>query len=96
MIHAIGLLICNVGSKPTFQRGASESINDITFASTSTAARLRDWDVLDENLESHHNYIYYSIDKPSMVASHKPKGWVIGKLDQPSLHRHNDNNGNIN
>lgn len=37
MIHAIGFIACNTGRKPTFQRGASESIIDITFASPKLA-----------------------------------------------------------
>lgn len=61
MIHALDLLICNKGKAPTFQRGASTSIIDLTIASPGTADRIQNWSVLDENTLSDHNYIEFVI-----------------------------------
>lgn len=87
MIHAIGYVACNVGKKPTFQRGASESIIDITFATPNLATRLQQWEVLDEGTESDHNYIYYVLDEPSIVPQQKPQGWVVSKMDTSELEK---------
>ncbi|KAE9545560.1 hypothetical protein AGLY_001103, partial [Aphis glycines] len=61
MIHALGLLICNKGKAPTFQRGFSTSIIDLTIASPGTADRMQNWSVLDENTLSDYNYIEFVI-----------------------------------
>jgi len=61
MIHALELFICNKRNAPTFQRGASTSIIDLTIASPETADRKQNWSVLDESTLSDHNYIEFII-----------------------------------
>lgn len=85
MTHAIGLIACNVGHKPTFQRELSESIIDITFVSSQISTKIQDWKVLDELTASDHNYIYFALEEPNIVMPTKPQGWQITKLDVKRL-----------
>lgn len=49
------------GNKPTFQRGRSESIIDITFVSEKLGGKVEDWRVLEEETLSLHNYTRYNV-----------------------------------
>lgn len=54
------LVILDKGRPPTFNRGGSESIIDLTLATKGAAGREEEWKVSqeEENLSDHHN-IYY-------------------------------------
>jgi len=54
---SLNLNICNVGNTPTFERGLSHSILDLTFVSPLTAQKIVGWSVLDEETRSDHKYI---------------------------------------
>jgi hypothetical protein len=58
-----GMQVVNNGDSPTFQRGASSSVIDITLVSQNTVDRLTGWRVHTEieNLSDHH-YITYSLE----------------------------------
>lgn len=85
MIHAIGFIVCNIGHKPTFQRGPSESIIDITFALPMVSNKIQNREVLNEGTKSDHNYIRYVLDESIIVTQPKLQGWVISKLDVNKL-----------
>jgi exonuclease III len=72
--NALGLIVCNQGNKPTWQRGDSESHIDVTMASANLAARVTNWRVLEEYSHSDHSYIEYNIeDNPTMHQDHTKK-----------------------
>jgi len=63
MIHATGLVTCNLGNKPTF---GSKSILDVTFCSPDLVPKMDGWCVLDIESLSDHNYIqFHLIEDPS-------------------------------
>lgn len=64
MITSLGLVICNTGSSPTFQRGNTESVIDLTLATPGLAARIKNWEVADATTLSDHNYIKFTIQTP--------------------------------
>lgn len=70
------LVVWNEGDKPTFQRGASASIIDVTISTEKLGRIDGRWRVLDEDSLSLHNYIRYrvAIDR----ISRKPVRWRRG------------------
>lgn len=62
LITSLGLVICNRGNSPTFQRGNLESIVDITLASPRLAANIKDWKVKNATTLSDHNYITFTLE----------------------------------
>lgn len=82
------LIVLNDGGCPTFQRGCSSSVIDLTLASNSVARRIQGWRVLDEVTLSDHMYIEFSIDDIKRATKKtKIKGisWNINKLDEQKL-----------
>lgn len=61
MINSLGLVVCNNGYAPTFERDGSSSYIDITIATERTAAAIINWKVSSENSLSLHNYIIFDI-----------------------------------
>jgi len=59
MISSLGMIICNRGNAPTFQRGNTGSIVDITLASHGLSTRMKNWRVSDTTSLSDHNYIRF-------------------------------------
>lgn len=58
------LTICNTGNTPTWRRGASSSVLDLTFCSAEIAPRISNWTVADEMESlSDHAYILFQISK---------------------------------
>ncbi|KAI5747429.1 hypothetical protein M8J77_014440 [Diaphorina citri] len=55
------LEIVNRGNKPTFVRGESNSIIDITMCSQNLWRKITDWRVTDDETMSHHQYIFYTL-----------------------------------
>lgn len=85
---ALGLYVCNRGAVPTFQRGNSSSIVDLTLASSSIIPRIQNWHVLDEESYSDHNYIVYTLLQ-SRPDPHNTfvNGWAWRKIDYDKLHQ---------
>lgn len=61
MIASLNLIVLNRGNSPTFRRGDSSSIIDITTASVSIAAKTSQWEVLEDETLSDHQYIMMNI-----------------------------------
>jgi len=57
---SLGLWTCNIGDKPTFRRGDSRSVIDVTFVGTGPW-ELSGWTVLDDYTGSDHLYLMYEI-----------------------------------
>jgi len=53
-----GLQVANVGSAPTFERGGSTSVIDVTFCRD---LNVTDWSVLDVVSLSDHRYVEFSV-----------------------------------
>jgi len=90
LIESLGLAVMNVGSTPTFARGAG-SIVDVTVASDSLASRVVNWRVLESvfNFSDHH-YIRFSLmPNPAGIAAscpQVPSGWdTSGGIDIDAL-----------
>ncbi|XP_060867251.1 uncharacterized protein LOC132951423 [Metopolophium dirhodum] len=61
LIQSLGLIICNTGTTPTFQRASGSSVIDITLASPRVASRISNWSVLDTVTLSDHSYIQFTL-----------------------------------
>lgn len=58
----LNLNVINTGNKPSFERGETKSYIDITLATQNMTSRIRNWEVLDEEVNTYHNYIYFEVD----------------------------------
>lgn len=56
------LILHNQGNEPTFRRGTSHSIIDLTLTSDNIATKISNWQVLEEESMSDHMYIYYEVN----------------------------------
>lgn len=81
MINASGMVVCNNGYAPTFERGGSASYIDITIATERTAAAITNWKVSSENSLSLHNYIIFDIAGTQQENVTK-SGWNTRTLDR--------------
>lgn len=59
---ALDLILANRGDAPTIQRGASESVIDLTWSSQEVAPSIQRWTVTHEKSLSLHRYILFDID----------------------------------
>jgi hypothetical protein len=78
----------NVGTEPTFRRGKSESIIDVTFTDEDTAGWLLDWRVLNIYSHSDHQYIGYRLSRRPTSERPQPwrtAGWSTKKFDVSAL-----------
>ncbi|KAL5234393.1 hypothetical protein ACI65C_001803 [Semiaphis heraclei] len=89
----LGLWTNNVGSHPTFQRGASSSVIDVTFSSPGPY-EVVDWEVLDDFSGSDHNYIAFNLIPYSRALNDNVPmgrgehlGWASRNLDHAALSR---------
>lgn len=58
----IGLVTCNIGSVPTYNRINARYVVEVTFTRLQTGAAVQNWRVLtDINSENDHRYICYTI-----------------------------------
>lgn len=64
-ITSLGMVICNRGNSPTFQRGNQESFIDLTMATPGLAARITDWEVSEATTLSDHNYVQFALQMPT-------------------------------
>lgn len=85
-IAANDLVLSNKGNKPTFTRGDYSSILDLTIATANV--RINNWDVLETESLSDHNYIMFDIvngKQPTNPKRSHMGGWQVKKLDQVKL-----------
>lgn len=86
LASSLDLHVCNTGDSPTFVRGASESFIDVTFASRVLRQKVLNWQVLDEDSMSLHQYITFDISPiTDRVPQPPPTGWSWRKLDKEKL-----------
>lgn len=87
-LAALGLFVCNRGIVPTFQRGSSASIVDVTLISSAVVPRIQNWHVLDEESFSDHNYIGFTITQHNPNAHNTfINGWAWRKIDHDKIHK---------
>lgn len=60
-LDQLNMIVANSGNKPTFERGHSSSVLDVTMATERMGGRISKWEVLEEESLSDHNYIYFEI-----------------------------------
>lgn len=78
----LSLVPVNVGTEPTFVRGASNSILDLTLATENVSGHVRYWAVLDRESLSYHRYITFEISSERSVQVPKiRRGWALRKLN---------------
>lgn len=83
---ASDLVLANDGKTPTFLRGSSKSIIDLTLCSHKVINELTNWKVSNEENFSLHENIYSTIDTPEeTVKIRKNKGWKIIKDNIPKF-----------
>lgn len=76
MMASLDLHVANVGRTPTFERGNSTSIIDVTLASENLLAAIHDWKVLSGTYcGSDHRYIAFrlGLGRRAMPIPPKPK-----------------------
>lgn len=80
-------VVINNGNKPTFVHRNYGSILDLTLATVNVARLIRNWDVLDAESLSDHNYILFDVleEKPVKEMIPNPQGWCIKKLSHQML-----------
>ncbi|VEN44415.1 unnamed protein product [Callosobruchus maculatus] len=84
-IAELGLIIANEGNQPTFTRGASKSIIDITLVTERLSSRVGGWKVLEQESLSCHSYITFTIAKsgnPTAKLGQERFGWNLKKLNE--------------
>lgn len=84
-----GLIIGNVGNRPTFQRREYTSILDLTICTENINNMIQNWQVSDKESLSDHNYIIFEIASQNIrqrqIIPKQNKGWLIKKLDKQKL-----------
>lgn len=81
-LSSLNLTVINNGRTPTFERGQQKSYIDVTLCSEDVSRYIKNWEVLNEETGSYHNYIKFQIDveeNSGRTASHIYK---YGKLDK--------------
>lgn len=91
MLARKDLVAVNEGTNPTFERGASSSIIDITLADPRTSALIEDWGVLDEETLSDHFYIGFNLQETTASYQEGRRGllckksWNVKKLSRDKV-----------
>lgn len=85
LIASLDLSVCNIGTDPTFERGPSSSVIDVTFASKQTASQVRKWNVLNEESRSDHYYVFFVIGNHTEQQYNMPLGWSWRKMNVQKL-----------
>ncbi|KAK9688606.1 Endonuclease-reverse transcriptase [Popillia japonica] len=57
------LSVANTGSTPTFERGDSKSHIDITWATKNMAYWIQNWEILSEQVFTHHHRMFFEVDR---------------------------------
>lgn len=71
----LDLVLSNVGEVPTFCRGPSTSIIDLTWSTPPMAPLIKKWRVMEEETLSPHNYVHFRIQEEREA----PQKWTGGK-----------------
>lgn len=77
--------ICKTGKEPTFRRGRSASIIDITVASTDIFHKILKWEVTEKETLSDHQRIRFEVSKLKTTIPTTARGWAERKLDTNEL-----------
>nr|CAI5839435.1 unnamed protein product [Callosobruchus analis] len=78
----LGLIAINESRQPTFVRGRSTSILDITLATERIADECRIWKVVDKESLSLHRYILFTVGaEESYRETTSAYGWGLKRLD---------------
>lgn len=62
-LAALDMIVQNIGDRPTFVRGNSQSYIDVTCTTQAIGKHMRNWKVLDTETATHHNYIYFQVNE---------------------------------
>ena len=86
----LDLAVINVGNTTTFRRpGCRQTIPDITLATEALAARIVDWQVLEDFSASDHQYILFEVHDERRQTrrdeAQKCCGWNIKRLNREIL-----------
>lgn len=86
MLAQAGLLVCNQGKKPTFERETASSIVDVTFATDGLAAEIvNSWKVEEQESLSDHKYVTYNTGTTKKIQVSETRsektGWAIRKMN---------------
>lgn len=79
-IASLDMSICNTGRRPTFKRGQHESVIDVTVVTAELQTRSTEWEVLEDETGSDHNYIFFVI-RAAKTTPKVPRGWNTKKLN---------------
>ncbi|XP_012285637.1 uncharacterized protein LOC105702562 [Orussus abietinus] len=79
IVSRLDWAVTNRGDYPTFQRGVSESILDLTFVSAAMATKINGWSVLEDETLGDHLYVAFWVDGPTFAVTRKRRegGWAI-------------------
>lgn len=85
---ANNLIIANQGDAPTFQIQGYTSILDLTISTENIASRIVNWQVIDKETLSDHNYIAFEVmlDRDVTQTPRRQHGWHSRNLDEGKLH----------
>lgn len=91
------LVVINQGSKPTFVHQNYGSILDLTLATVNIARNIKNWNVLEMETLSDHNYIMFDVLEEKQTGGTKSitQGWQIKKLDHRRLQEEVETLGEI-
>ena len=85
---ALDLSIVNRGTTPTFRRGESKSIIDLTWANNDAAKLIDAWHVVNEETLSLHSAILTSMSSTLPPRNNASRGWTVGKLKEEEYKDH--------
>lgn len=84
LIHALGLVVYNIGNSPTFHRGVAMSIIDLTITTPRLANKIQKWTMLDTISLSDHFYIYFAINSET-TTQHTTRNSNLRKVNCQTL-----------
>lgn len=89
------LVLNNKGSRPTFARGRSESIIDLTLSTELASLLVQDWRVLEGQSMSDHNYIMFQVAtvNPKPLPTTQNLRWKLNLLDKEKFLEEFDRHG---
>lgn len=81
------MVLLNNHDKPTFQSENYGSILDLTLCTSDLVPFVTQWDVLEEESLSDHNYIFFELVFQTPITSSRAQksGWQIRKLNKEKL-----------
>lgn len=74
----MNLDVMNKGNTPTFVRGKSSSIIDITMCSRNLTRKIENWRVTEDENLSDHQYIFFELiqcDRTTVKETMKDNSW---------------------